>query len=55
LEGIPPLPRGTPQIEITLDIDENSIMNVSAVCKTTGKESKMRIDNNRGRLSKEEI
>ncbi len=37
LEGIPPAPRGVPQIEVTFDIDENGIMNVKAVCKSTGK------------------
>jgi len=55
LEGIPPAPRGQPQIEVTFDIDENGIMNVSALCKTTGKTEKITITNNKGRLSKDEI
>lgn len=55
LEGIPPGPRGSPQIEVTFDIDENGIMNVSALCKATGKTQKITITNNKGRLSKEEI
>jgi len=55
LEGIPPAPRGIPQIEVTFDIDANGIMNVSAVDKTTGKTSKITITNEKGRLSKDEI
>jgi heat shock protein 1/8 len=55
LEGIPPAPRGVPQIEVTFDIDANGIMNVSAVEKGTGKSEKITIVNNKGRLSKEEI
>ena len=55
LEGIPPAPRGTPQIEVTFDIDANGILNVSAVDKGTGKENKITITNEKGRLSKEEI
>jgi len=55
LEGIPPAPRGTPQIEVTFDIDANGIMNVSASEKATGKVSKITITNEKGRLSKEEI
>jgi heat shock protein 1/8 len=55
LDGIPPAPRGIPQIEVTFDIDENGIMNVSALCKTTNKTSKITITNNKGRLSKDEI
>ena len=55
LDGIPPAPRGVPQIEVTFDIDENGIMNVSATCKTTGKSEKITITNNKGRLSKEDI
>ncbi|XP_078271922.1 heat shock cognate 71 kDa protein-like [Rhinoraja longicauda] len=53
--GIPPAPRGMPQIEVTFDIDANGILNVSAVDKSTGKESKITITNDKGRLSKEEI
>ena len=55
LTGIPPAPRGVPQIEVTFDIDANGIMHVSAVDKSTGKEKKITITNDKGRLSKEEI
>ncbi len=55
LTGIPPAPRGVPQIEVTFDIDANSILNVSAADKTTGKSGKITITNDKGRLSKEEI
>jgi heat shock protein 1/8 len=55
LEGIPPAPRGVPQIEVTFDIDANGILNVSAVDKGTGKINKITITNDKGRLSKEEI
>jgi len=55
LEGIPPAPRGTPQIEVTFDIDANGILNVSASDKATGKSEKITITNEKGRLSKEEI
>ncbi|CAO3672118.1 unnamed protein product [Umbelopsis vinacea] len=55
LSGIPPAPRGIPQIEVTFDIDANGILNVSAVDKTTGKSSKITITNDKGRLSKEDI
>uniref|UniRef100_A0A671NA67 Heat shock protein family A (Hsp70) member 1B n=1 Tax=Sinocyclocheilus anshuiensis TaxID=1608454 RepID=A0A671NA67_9TELE len=55
LTGIPPAPRGVPQIEVTFDIDANGILNVSAVEKSTGKENKITITNDKGRLSKEEI
>lgn len=55
LEGIPPAPRGVPQIEVTFEIDTNGIMNVSAKEKAMGKEQKITISNNKGRLSKEEI
>jgi L1 cell adhesion molecule like protein len=55
LEGIPPAPRGVPQIEVTFDIDANGILNVSAVDKGTGKQNKITITNDKGRLSKEEI
>ncbi|XP_029629136.1 heat shock cognate 70 kDa protein [Salmo trutta] len=53
--GIPPAPRGVPQIEVTFDIDANGIMNVSASDKSTGKENKITITNDKGRLSKEDI
>ena len=55
LEGIPPAPRGVPQIEVTFDIDANGILNVSAIDKGTGKQNKITITNEKGRLSKEEI
>jgi len=55
LTGIPPAPRGVPQIEVTFDIDANGILNVSAADKTTGKSSRITITNDKGRLSKEEI
>ena len=55
LQGIPPAPRGTPQIEVTFDIDANGILNVTAVEKATGKSQKVTITNDTGRLSKEEI
>ncbi|KUI67959.1 hypothetical protein VM1G_03371 [Cytospora mali] len=55
LTGIPPAPRGVPQIEVTFDVDANGIMNVSALEKGTGKTNKIVITNDKGRLSKEEI
>merc|ERR1712135_279295 len=55
LTGIPPAPRGTPQIEVTFDIDANGILNVTATDKSTGRENKITITNDKGRLSKEEI
>ncbi|XP_071576508.1 heat shock 70 kDa protein-like [Temnothorax nylanderi] len=55
VSGIPPAPRGVPQIEVTFDIDANGILNVSAVDKSTGKENKITITNDKGRLSKEDI
>ncbi|XP_049612855.1 heat shock 70 kDa protein 1 [Syngnathus scovelli] len=55
LSGIPPAPRGVPQIEVTFDVDANGILNVSAVDKSTGKQNKITITNDKGRLSKEEI
>ena len=55
LSGIPPAPRGVPKIEVTFDIDANSILNVSACDKTTGKSKHVTITNDKGRLSKEEI
>ncbi|XP_062247712.1 heat shock 70 kDa protein-like [Platichthys flesus] len=55
LAGIPPAPRGVPQVEVTFDIDANGILNVSAVDKSTGKENKITITNDKGRLSKQEI
>jgi len=55
LDGIPPMPRGVPQIEVTFDIDANGILNVSAVEKSTGKENKITITNDKGRLSKTDV
>jgi heat shock protein 1/8 len=55
LTGIPPAPRGVPQIEVTFDIDANGILHVSAVDKSTGRENKITITNDKGRLSKEDI
>jgi heat shock protein 1/8 len=55
LEGIPPMPRGVPQIEITYDMDANGILNVTAAEKSTGKSNKITITNDKGRLSKEQI
>jgi L1 cell adhesion molecule like protein len=55
LDGIPPMPRGVPQIEVTYDIDANGILNVSAVEKGSGKENKITITNDKSRLSKEEV
>ena len=54
LDGIPPAPRGTPQIEVTFDIDANGILNVSAADKATGKEQSIRIEASSG-LSEDEI
>ncbi|CAM8941939.1 unnamed protein product [Rhodiola kirilowii] len=55
LTGIPPAPRGTPQIEVTFEVDANGILNVQAQDKGTGKAEKITITNERGRLSQEEI
>merc|ERR1712173_409438 len=55
LTGIPPAPRGVPQIEVTFDIDANGILNVNAVEKGSGKQNKITITNDKGRLSKEDI
>merc|ERR1711997_354183 len=55
LTGIPPAPRGVPQIEVTFDVDSNGILNASALEKGSGKAEKIRITNDKGRLSKEEI
>lgn len=55
LTGIPPMPRGVPQIEITLDVDANGILHVNAVEKSTGKEEKIEIKNDKGRLSQDDI
>lgn len=55
LEGIPPAPRGVPQIEVTFDLDANGILNVTAVDKSTSKSKNMTITNNRGRFTEEQI
>ena len=55
MNGIPPAPKGVPQIEVTFEIDENSIMTVSAQDKGTGTKETITITNDKGRLSKEEI
>merc|ERR1712146_147250 len=55
LDGIPPMPRGVPQIEVSFDLDANGILNVSAVEKKTGKKANIVISNEVGRMSKEEI
>jgi L1 cell adhesion molecule like protein len=55
LSGIPPAPRGVPQIEVTFDLDANGILNVTAVDKGSGKSRNIQIKNESGRLSKEEI
>ncbi len=55
LTGVPPAPRGTPQIEVTFEVDANGILNVKAEDKGTGKSEKITITNDKGRLSQEEI
>jgi len=55
LDGVPPAPRGVPQIEVTYDIDANGILNVSAQDKSTGKANQITITNEKGRLSQSEI
>jgi L1 cell adhesion molecule like protein len=55
LTGIPPAPRGVPQIEVTFDIDANGILNVTAEDKSTGKSGNITITNDKGRLSKDDI
>jgi L1 cell adhesion molecule like protein len=55
LTGIPPAPRGVPQINVIFDIDANGILNVSAEDKTTGNKNKITITNDKGRLSQEDI
>ena len=55
LSGIPPAPRGVPQIEVSFDIDANGILNVSAADKSTGKSEKITITNDKGRLSQSDI
>jgi len=55
LTGIPPAPRGVPQISVSFDVDANGILNVSAKDSSTGKSNQITISNEKGRLSKEEI
>lgn len=55
LDGIPPMPRGQPQIDVTFDVDANGVLNVSAVEKSTGRDQKIEIKNDKGRLSDDEI
>lgn len=55
LDGIPPMPRGVPQIEVTFEMDAHGILNVRAAEKSTGKENKITITNDKGRLSTEEV
>ncbi|XP_058061201.1 heat shock protein 70 B2 isoform X3 [Anopheles bellator] len=55
LSGIPPAPRGVPQIEVTFDLDANGILNVAAKEKSTGKEKNIIIKNDKGRLSQVDI
>jgi L1 cell adhesion molecule like protein len=55
LDGIPPMPRGVPQVEVSFDVDANGILNVTAAEKSTGKSQKITITNDKGRLSKDEI
>ncbi|PRW56493.1 heat shock 70 [Chlorella sorokiniana] len=55
LTGIPPAPRGIPQINVAFDIDANGILNVTAEDRTTGKKNKITITNDKGRLSKDDI
>lgn len=55
LNGIPPMPRGMPQIEITYDVDANGILNVNAVEKSSGKAEKITVNNEKGRLSADDI
>lgn len=55
LDGIPPMPRGQPQVEVVFDLDANGILNVSASEKSTGKSNKITITNDKGRLTKEDI
>merc|ERR1719230_1491027 len=54
MTGIPPAPRGQPQIEVTFEIDSNGILNVGAEDKGTGKSEKITITNDKGRLTEEQ-
>ena len=55
LDGIPPMPRGVPQIEVSFDVDANGILNVTAAEKSSGKSQKITITNDKGRLSKADL
>ena len=55
LTGIPPMPKGKPEVEVTFDIDDNGILSVEAVEKSTGSKNNIVIANDQGRLSKDEI
>ena len=55
LDGIPPAPRGVPQIEVSFDVDSNGILNVTACDKASGKSQQITIKNDKGRLSQEDI
>ena len=55
LEGIPPAPRGVPQIEVAFDVDANGIMNIEAHDKGSGKKEQITITNDKGRLSSDDI
>jgi len=55
LTGIPPAPRGVPQVEVSFDLDANGILNVSAKESSTGKSKNIVIKNDKGRLSKDDI
>merc|ERR1719203_2427782 len=55
LDGIPPAPRGVPQVEVTFDINADGILEVSALDKGSGKKNQITITNEKGRLSKDEI
>ena len=55
LSGIPPEPRGVPQIEVTFDIDANGILNVSTKDTSTGKDERITIKNDKSRLSQEDV
>jgi len=55
LQGIPPMPRGVPQIEISYDLDANGILTVSGLEKSTGKSEEIKVTNDKGHLTKEEI
>merc|ERR1712057_71528 len=55
LTGLPPAPRGVPQIDVTFELDANGILNVKAEDKGTGKAEKITITNDKGRLSQDEI